>query len=69
MKLSTQTTDWRDGIVNKVVGKAHPNVFEIVEVFKAEQASTEVSLPNLLLELHRLDVQGERWTKTSELQN
>ena len=30
--------------MKKVVGKAHPNVFEIVEVFKAEQASTEVSL-------------------------
>ena len=33
--------------MNKVVGKAHPNVFEIVEVFKAEQASTEVSLAQL----------------------
>ena len=30
----------------KVVGKAHPNIFEIVEVFK-EQASTEVSLAQL----------------------
>ena len=29
------------------IGKAHPNIFEIVEVFKKEQASTEVSLTQL----------------------
>ena len=33
--------------LKKVVGKAHPNIFEIVEVFKKEQASTEVSLTQL----------------------
>ena len=30
-----------------MVGKAHPNVFEIVESFKKEQAATEVSLAQL----------------------
>ena len=33
--------------LKKVVGKVHPNIFEIVEVFKKEQASTEVSLTQL----------------------
>ena len=28
--------------LKKVVGKVHPNIFEIVEAFKKEQASTEV---------------------------
>ena len=30
-----------------MVGKAHPNCFEIVEVFKKEQASAEVTLAQL----------------------
>ena len=42
---------WKDGIAVwkrwKVVGKAHPNVFENVESFKKEQAATEVSLAQL----------------------
>ena len=33
--------------LKRVVGKSHPNVFEIVEVFKLEQAATEVSLCQL----------------------
>ena len=30
-----------------IVGKAHPNVFEIVETFKKEQALTEVTMAQL----------------------
>lgn len=33
--------------VNCMIGKVHPNVFELVEVFKIEQASTEVSMHQL----------------------
>ena len=34
----------------KIVGKAHPNVFEIVETFKKEQALTEVTMAQLAAE-------------------
>ena len=47
---STRTNNHVEGWHNrlkKVVGKAHPNVFEIVETFKKEQASTEVSIAQL----------------------
>ena len=47
---STRTNNHVEGWLNrlkKVVGKAHPNVFEIVETFKKEQASTEVSIAQL----------------------
>ena len=46
----TRTNNHVEGWHNrlkKVVGKAHPNVFEIVETFKKEQASTEVSIAQL----------------------
>ena len=33
--------------LKKIVGKAHPNVFEIVETFKKEQALTEVTMAQL----------------------
>ena len=33
--------------INRAVGKAHPNIFELVELFKTEQANTEVSLAQL----------------------
>ena len=33
--------------VNCMIGKGHPYVFELVEVFKMEQASTEVTLHQL----------------------
>ncbi len=38
--------EWHSKL-KKVVGKAHPNVFEIVEIFKGEQAVTEVTLSQL----------------------
>ena len=47
---STRTNNHIEGWhskLKKVVGKAHPNVFEIVEVFKREQAVTEVTLSQL----------------------
>ena len=50
---STRTNNHTEGWHNrlkKVVGKAHPNVFEIVETFKKEQASTEVSTAQLATE-------------------
>ena len=33
--------------INRVAGKAHPNIFALVELFKTEQANTEVSLAQL----------------------
>ena len=33
--------------LKKVVGKAHPNVFELVRIFKIEQAATSVKLAQL----------------------
>ena len=33
--------------INHAAGKAHPNVFELVELFKTEQANTEVCLAQL----------------------
>jgi len=37
-------------LLNKVVGKAHPNIFEVFEVMKKEQASPEMKLEQLELE-------------------
>ena len=33
--------------INRAAGKAHPNIFALVELFKTEQANTEVSLAQL----------------------
>ena len=33
--------------INCAAGKAHPNIFELVELFKTEQVNTEVSLAQL----------------------
>ena len=33
--------------IRKLAGKAHPNIYEAVELFKAEQTATEVSLMQL----------------------
>ena len=46
---STRTNNHVEGWhrLKKVVGKVHPNVLEIVETFKKEQASTEVSIAQL----------------------
>ena len=33
--------------LKKVVGKAHPNVYEIVEIFKREQGVTEITISHL----------------------
>ena len=33
--------------VNRAAGKAHPNIFELVELFKTEQPNTEVCLAQL----------------------
>ena len=30
--------------INRAAGKGHPNIFELVELFKTEQANTEVCL-------------------------
>jgi len=37
---------WRARL-KKVVGKAHPNLFEITEIMKKEQASPEIKLQRL----------------------
>ena len=33
--------------IRKLAGKSHPNIYEAVELFKAEQTATEVSLMQL----------------------
>ena len=33
--------------LKKAVGKAHPNVYEIVEIFKREQGVTEITISQL----------------------
>ena len=33
--------------INRAVGKAHPNIFKLVELFKTEQVNTEVSMVQL----------------------
>ena len=33
--------------INHVAGKPHPNIFEVVELFKGEQATTEINLQQL----------------------
>ena len=33
--------------LNKIVGKAHPNIYELVKTFKREQASVEVAVTQL----------------------
>ena len=41
-----QTTNHVDGWhnkINRLAGKSQPNIYEIVELFKTEQAATEVS--------------------------
>ena len=37
---------WHSNVC-KLAGKAHPNIYEAVELFKAEQTGTEVSLMQL----------------------
>ena len=45
------TTMWRAGTrltVEKVVGKAHPNIYELVEVIKKEEALTIMQVQQLV---------------------
>ena len=42
------TTLWHTRLM-KMVGKAHPNVFEVFEVMRKEQASSEMKLEQLEL--------------------
>ena len=43
---SNNTEGWHSRIRN-LAGKAHPNIYEAVELFKAEQTATEVNLMQL----------------------
>ena len=42
-KTNNHVEGWHNKI-NRAAGKAHPNIFELVELFKTEQANTEVCL-------------------------
>ena len=45
-----QTNNHVDGChnkINRLAGKSHPNIYEIVKLFTTEQAATEVSLLQL----------------------
>ena len=46
LRTNNHVEGWHNRL-KKIVGKAHPNVFEIVETFKKEQAYTEVSMAQL----------------------
>ena len=45
-RTSNNAEGWHSKIL-KLAGKAHPNIYEVVDVFKAEQTATEVSLLQL----------------------
>ena len=46
-KTSLHTSKTPHNRLKRIVGKPHPNVYEIVEVFQKEQLSVEVSLAQL----------------------
>ena len=50
-RMNNHLEGWHSKL-KKVVGKAHPNVFEIVCIFKMEQAAVEVSLAQLQAGAH-----------------
>ena len=59
----------RDKIIiklKKVVGKAHTNVYEIVEIFKREQGMTESPLASWHQEPFLLEEEGSLQTKIKE---
>ena len=45
-KTNNHVEEWHKKI-NCAAGKAHPNIFQLVELFKTEQANTEVCLAQL----------------------
>ena len=45
-RTNNHVEGWHNKI-NCLAGKSHPNIYEIVELFKTEQAATEVSLLQL----------------------
>ena len=73
LNLSCRTSNHMEGWhskLKKVVGKAHPNVFEIVRVFKMEQAAVDVAVAQLLAGVHppvRSRAAIEKDTKIEEL--
>ena len=56
-RTNNNTEGWHSKI-RKLAGKAHPNIYEAVELFKAEQTATEVSL--MQLAAGGLPVRGRR---------
>ena len=48
MSLASQIEGWHTRL-KKMVGKAHPNNFEVFEVMKKEQASSDMKLEQLEL--------------------
>ena len=42
-RTNNHLDNWHNRL-RQVVGKSHPNIFECVEVFQREEASTEVSI-------------------------
>ena len=49
-KTNNHAEEWHRKI-NRAAGKAHPNIFELVELFKTEQANTEVNTGVCLAQL------------------
>ena len=55
--------------LNKIVGKAHPNIYELVETFKKEQASVEVAVTQLSSESGLFDKIGTHKSETEKSKN
>ena len=43
IRTNNHVEGWHSRL-NKIVGKAHPNIFELVDTFKKEQATTEIDV-------------------------
>ena len=39
--------EWWHNKINRLAGKSHPNIYKLVDLFKIEQAATEVTLRRL----------------------
>ena len=52
--------------LKKIVGKAHPNIFEVFEVMKKEQASSEMKLEQLELGRGRAPPQKKKFIEKNK---
>ena len=53
--------------INRGAGKAHPHIFELVEIFKTEQVNTEMSLVQLAAGGAVRNTRKKYWTNQKRL--